>query len=94
MVGLWQWFKGRERANAKPIADDQGNAPVAPRKAKPRSTKAAVDRAEDDWAKNSDRADQDYYHVPGAGNPDRTDPPKLHGEPLPKPRKPSRPRSR
>jgi len=33
MLGLWQWFKGRERADAKPIADDQGNAPVAPRKA-------------------------------------------------------------
>jgi hypothetical protein len=94
MVGLWDWFKGRGRANAKPVADDPGNAPAAPRKPKPRSTKKAVDRAGDDWAKNGDRADQDYYHVPGAGNPDPTDPPKLKGETLGKPRKAARPRSR
>ena len=94
MAGLWDWFKGRGSANAKPVVDDDGNAPAAPPTPKPRSAAEALDRAEVDWDKNGDRADQDYYHVPGAGNPDRTDPPKLHGEPLRKPRKTSRPRSR
>jgi hypothetical protein len=47
------------------------------------ATAAAV--ADKRWDKDGERADQDYYHVPGAGNPDCTDPPKLHGEELGKP---------
>lgn len=88
MVGLWDWFKARGHANAKPVAGDEASeAPSPPRRATRRNTDAALVRAEDDWEKNGDRADQDYYHVPGGGNPDRKDPPNLNGEPFPKPHK-------
>ena len=41
-------------------------------------------QAKEQWQEDGERADQVYYHVPGAGNPDRTDPPMLDGKPLPK----------
>jgi hypothetical protein len=50
------------------------------------AARAAVAEAKEQWDEDGDRADQDYYHVPGAGNPDRNDPPVLDGKPLPKPK--------
>ena len=50
----------------------------------PRSKAAAVEQVAENWAEDGDRADQDYYHVPGASNPDLKDPPALEGNPLPK----------
>lgn len=41
-----------------------------------RTTRAAR-RADSRWERDGDRGDQDYYHVPGTGNPDRADPPRL-----------------
>jgi len=100
MAGLWEWFKGRRRANGKlvvgelgagkPLAAGDPDAPIASRKTEHRSTEAAIDKATDDWEKNGDRVDQDYYHVAGAGNPDLKDPPTLDGDPMPKPRKGAR----
>ena len=72
MVGLWQWFKSR------------GRPAVSARTAGPRSKAVAVEQVAENWAEDGDRADQDYYHVPGAGNPDLKDPPTLEGDPLPK----------
>jgi hypothetical protein len=43
-----------------------------------------VEQVAENWAEDGDRADQDYYHVPGASNPDPKDPPALEGNPLPK----------
>ena len=50
----------------------------------PRSKAGAVEQVAENWAEDGDRADQDYYHVPGASNPDLKDPPALEGNPLPK----------
>jgi hypothetical protein len=72
MVGLWQWFKSR------------GRPAVSARTAGPRSQAVAVEQVAENWAEDGDRADQDYYHVPGASNPDLKDPPALKGNPLPK----------
>jgi hypothetical protein len=94
MVRLWQWLKTRGRANDKPVAeDDTAGAATPVRTPAPHSKAAAVEQAADNWTKDGDRADQDYYHVPGAGNPDLKDPPALKGKPLPKPRKQPRARS-
>jgi hypothetical protein len=94
MVGLWRWFKTRGRANDKPVAEDEtAGATMPARKSDPRSKAAAVEQVADNWVRDGDRADQDYYHVPGAGNPDLKDPPVLEGKPLPKPRKQPRAKS-
>jgi hypothetical protein len=61
-------------------------------KAKPGSEKPAPSTsaeigagiADAKWEKDGDREDQDYYHIPGAKNPDRANPPRLDGERLPK----------
>ena len=50
----------------------------------PDSKAGALKQAAENWAEDGDRADQDYYHVPGASNPDLKDPPALEGSPLPK----------
>jgi hypothetical protein len=81
MVGLWQWFKSR------------GRATTPARTSGARSKAAAAEQAAETWAKDGDRADQDYYHVPGAGNPDVKDSPALEGNPLPKPGKKRRAKS-
>ena len=67
-MGLWQWLKGAGGATKRASARDE----------------TAISDAKQDWKEDGDRADQDYYHVPGATNPDRTDPPKLDGVKLPK----------
>ena len=83
MVGLWRWFKSRGHAGDQPAADASG----------PRSKAAAVEQVAENWAEDGDRADQDYYHVPGASNPDLKDPPALEGNPLPKSAKKPRAKS-
>ncbi len=94
MVGLWRWFKSRGRANDKPVAEDQAaGATVAARKSSPRSKAAAVEQVAETWAEDGDRADQDYYHVPGASNPDLKNPPTLEGVALPKSAKKPRAKS-
>jgi hypothetical protein len=88
MVRLWQWFKARGQANEKPVAGDATAGATGPvRKSDPGSKAAALEQVKENWVKDGDRADQDYYHVPGAGNPDAADPPALEGETLPKPKK-------
>ena len=72
MIGLWHWFTSRGRATVPPRTSDPG------------SKAGAVERVAENWAEDGDRADQDYYHVPGASNPDLKDPPALEGNPLPK----------
>jgi len=69
MTRLWQWFSKRGSANSK-SAHDPGSEreKVAQGEPAPRSTAAAVDRAAHRWDERGDRADQDYYHVPGGGN--------------------------
>ncbi len=93
MGSLWNWFKGRGRANGEPVADErQGEMgeTVKARHSGPRHTEAAIDKVEEKWARDGDRADQDYYHVPGGGNAAAKDPPALEGEPLPEPRRSGR----
>ena len=92
---LWQWFKTRGWANEMPVAEaETAGATVPVRKSDPLSKAAAVEQVADHWAEDGARADQDYYHVPGAGNPDATDPPVLDGKTLPKPRKTPRAKPR
>lgn len=91
MPRLWQWFKARGRANDQPVAEARiAGATVPVRKSDPQSKAAALEQVAEDWAEDGDRADQDYYHVPGASDPDRKDPPVLEGKKLPRPRKPAR----
>ena len=80
MLQWLMWLRG-ERATAKHEAEQ---VPEAAKPQERRATKEAVRDAKEQWQEDGDRADQDYYHVPGAGNPDRTDPPMLDGKPLPK----------
>ena len=95
MPRLWQWFKARGRANEMPVAEaETAGATVPVRKSDPLSKAVAVEQVADHWAEDGARADQDYYHVPGAGNPDATDPPVLDGKKLPKPRKTPRAKPR
>ena len=61
-----------------------GAQPYLARTSDPRSKAGAVEQVAENWAEDGDRADQDYYHVPGASNPDLKDPPALEGNPLPK----------
>lgn len=78
-----------------PVAEPgTAGATVPVRKSDPRSKAAAVEQVADHWAEDGARADHDYYHVPGAGNPDATDPPVLDGKQLPKPRKTPRAKPR
>jgi len=94
MVRLWQWFKDRGHANAKPVESvATAGATVPVRKSDPRFKAAALEQVAESWSEDGDRADQDYYHVPGARNPDATDPPALDGEKLPKPKKKPRVKS-
>ena len=87
MLQWLMWLRG-ERAAAKHASEQ---VPEAAKPQERRATKEAVRDAKEQW---HDRADQDYYHVPGAGNPDRTDPPMLDGKPLPKAKaKPKKSRS-
>ncbi len=82
----------RGRANRKPVGEgNDPDVPVVPPESPPPSTGAAIRKAERRWRKDGDRGDQDYYHIPGAGNADREDPPRLGGEVLPHPRKSKRP---
>ena len=80
MLKWLMWLQG-ERAAAKHEAE---HVPEAAKPQERRATKEAARDAKEQWDADGDRADQDYYHVPGAGNPDRTDPPMLGGKPLPK----------
>ncbi len=75
-MGLWQWLKGAGGAAKGASARDERGASAR--------DETAIGRAKQDWKEDGDRADQDYYHMPGATNPDRTDPPKLDGVKLPK----------
>ena len=82
MLKWLMWLQG-ERAAAKHEAEQRSGGCQAARAARP---KEAVRDAKEQWDEDGDRADQDYHHVPGAGNPDRADPPVLNGKPLPKAR--------
>ena len=87
-------MKARGRANDKPVAEDLTAGTTVPvQKSDPRSKAAAVEQVADNWSEDGDRGDQDYYHVPGAGNADVKDPPVLEGKKLPKPRKKPRAKS-
>jgi uncharacterized membrane protein len=77
MLQWLMWLRG-ERTAAKHEAEQ---FPEAAKPQERRATKEAVRDAKEQWHEDGDRADQDYYHVPGAGNPDRTDPPMLDGKP-------------
>jgi hypothetical protein len=69
MSRLWQWFTQRGSANCKPAMDKGSECEnVAPAEPAPRNTQAAVDHATRKWDEHGDRADQDYYHVPGGGD--------------------------
>ena len=72
---LWQWVRGKRGLG---------------RSGGVKRTRGAVESAKDQWQEDGGRADQDYYHVPGAENPDRADPPTLDGGTMPKPGKPRR----
>ena len=80
MLQWLMWLRG-ERAGAKHEAEQ---IPDAAKPREPRPTEEAVRDAKEQWQEDGERADQDYYHVPGAGNPDLSDPPMLGGKPLPK----------
>jgi len=80
MLKWLMWLQG-ERAAAKHEAEQ---VPEAAKPQERRATREAVRDAKEQWDEDGDRADQDYRHVPGAGNPDVTDPPRLNGKPLPK----------
>jgi hypothetical protein len=88
MLKLFGWLR-REDAGGKKNGAGRAIKTVDGGKDNTKSarTGAAAKTAERRWDKDGERGDQDYYHVPGAGNPDRTDPPKLHGETLGKPEK-------
>ena len=69
MSGLWVWLTEKGQANCKPVRDEEADCEsTAPRENEPRNTQEAVDRATEKWDEQGDRADQDYYHVPGGGN--------------------------
>ena len=69
MSGLWNWLTNRGQANCKKVRDEDVDCEsTAPREPAPRNTKEAVNRATSKWDEQGDRADQDYYHVPGGGN--------------------------
>ena len=80
MLQWLMWLRG-ERAAAKHASEQ---VPEAAKPQERRVTNEAVRDAKEQWQEDGDRADQDYNHVPGGGNPDRTDPPMLDGKPLPK----------
>jgi hypothetical protein len=87
MARLWQWFAARGRANGKKVAAGKSAGAAPPvRPSSFASRGAAAKQAAEQWDEDGERADQDYYHVPGAGNPDRADPPTLDGEVLPSPK--------
>ena len=52
--------------------------------------KAAIDRADNKWAKDGERADQDYYHVPGGTDQGLKGAPEAHADPIRKPRNAAR----
>ena len=82
---LWRWLRPKRQGGVK--RRDDG----------PRSVDAAADKAVESWEKDGDRADQDYFHVPGRENPDASDPVKLKGRDMPKegaPGAPGRPASK
>ena len=82
MVRLWRWFKS---PGPQPVGDGATAGSTVPaRTSGPRSKAGALEQVAENWAEDGDRADQDYYHVPGAGNPHLKDPPTLEGDPLPK----------
>jgi len=69
MTGLWVWLTEKGKANCKPVRDEELDCEsTASREPEPRNTEDAMNRATDKWEEQGDRADQDYYHVPGAGN--------------------------
>jgi hypothetical protein len=82
MLKWLMWLRG-EREAAKHEAEAE---PEAAKPAERRAAREALGEAKEQWKEDGDRADQDYYHTPGAGNPDRADPPVLDGKPLPKPK--------
>ena len=91
MGKLWDWFRGKGRANAKSVADGAVDPPVPePQKSTPRQVDAAVEKAEDKWEKDGNRADQDYYHVPGARDQGLKGEPEAQRNPARKPRAPRR----
>jgi hypothetical protein len=88
MLKLFRWLRrehagGRKNGTGRVIKPAGGGKDTT----KTGRTAVAAKVAEKRWGQDGERADQDYYHVPGGGNPDRTDPPKLHGEQLGKPEK-------
>jgi hypothetical protein len=85
MLRLFGWLRG-EGGKGKA---GKGAMTPPPEKDRTKTARTATAAAVADkrWDKDGERADQDYYHVPGAGNPDRTDPPTLHGEELGRPEK-------
>jgi hypothetical protein len=88
MLKLFGWFrgeggKGKKGGAGRTIKPAGGGKDTT----KTGRTAVAAKVAAKRWDQDGERADQDYYHVPAAGNPDRTDPPNLHGEELGKPEK-------
>ena len=82
---LWQFLRPKRGSGVKRPDDGSGSA------------RAAADNAVESWEKDGDRADQDYFHVPGGENPDASDPAKLKGRDMPKegaPGAPGRPASK
>ena len=77
MVRLWRWFKSPGHQPVGVGANAGATVPGPPSKA------GALEQVAENWAEDGDREDQDYYHVPGAGNPHLKDPPTLDGDPLP-----------
>lgn len=80
MLKWLMWLHG-ERTAAKHEAEQ---VPEAAKLQERPATREAVRDAEEQWEQDGERADQDYYHVAGSGNPDAADPPTLNGKPLPK----------
>ena len=79
---LWQFLRPKRQGGVK--RRDDG----------PRSVDAAADKAVESWEKDGDRADQDYFHVPGGENPDASDHAKLKGRAMPNEGAPGRPASK
>jgi hypothetical protein len=78
MARLWQWLAARGRANGKKVAARNSAGAARPaRSSAPASRGAAAEQAIGQWQRDGMRGDQDYYHVPGAGNPDRASWPGL-----------------
>jgi hypothetical protein len=70
MARLWQWLAARGRANGKKVAARNSAGAARPaRSSAPASRGAAAEQAIGQWQRDGMRGDQDYYHVPGAGNP-------------------------